>query len=131
MISCTKLRVIQQGVIFYDNSHLRETMVERKLISTTDKQGANRPRKDKYNQVSMKTAGHSRNDTSPSGHSRCQGGMNESYIQQNAKHIIDWINLNSNYERLEINKNAEEEGGENEEEEVRKNNFSKSHLDKN
>ena len=131
MISCTKLRVIQQGVIFYDNSHLRETMVERKLISTTDKQGANRPRKDnKYNQVSMKTAGHSRNDTSPSGHSRCQVGMNESYIQQNAKQIIDWINLNS-YERLEINKNAEEEGGENEEEEVRKNNFPKSHLDKN
>ena len=82
MISCTKLRVIQQGVIFYDNSHLRETKVER-LISTTDKLGANRPKKDdKYNQVSMKTAGHSRNDTSPSGHSRCQVGMNESYIQQ-------------------------------------------------
>ena len=57
MISCTKLRVIQQGVIFYDNSHLRETMVEWKLISTTDKLGANRPRKDdKYNQVSMNTA---------------------------------------------------------------------------
>ena len=51
MISCTKLRVIQQGVIFDYNSHLRETMVERKLISTTDKQGANRPRKDdKHNQ---------------------------------------------------------------------------------
>ena len=51
MISCTKLRVIQQGVIFYDNSHLRETKVERKLISTTDKLGANRPRKDdKYNE---------------------------------------------------------------------------------
>ena len=83
MISCTKLRVIQQGVIFYDDNHLRETKVERKLISTTDKLGANRPRKDdKYNQVSMKTAGQSRNDTSPSGHSRCQVGMNESYIQQ-------------------------------------------------
>ena len=83
MISCTKLRVIQQGVIFYDNSHSTEMMVERKLTSTADKQGANRPRKDdKYNQVSMKTTGHSRNDTSPSGHSRCQVGMNESYIQQ-------------------------------------------------
>ena len=46
MISLTKLRVIQQGVIFDYNSHLRETMVERKLISTTDKQGATRPRKD-------------------------------------------------------------------------------------
>ena len=39
-------------------------MIERKLISTTDKQGANRPRKDdKHNQVTTKTAGHSRNDT--------------------------------------------------------------------
>ena len=64
MISFTKLRVIQQGAIFDYNSHLRETIVQRKLISTTDKQGANRPRKDdKHNQVTTKTAGHSRNDT--------------------------------------------------------------------
>ena len=46
MISFTKLRIIQHGVIFDYNSHLRETMIERKLISTKDKQGANRPRKD-------------------------------------------------------------------------------------
>ena len=65
------------------NSHLRETMVERKLISTTDKKGANTPRKNnKHNQVSTKTAGHGRSDTSPSGHSRCQVGTNESCIQQ-------------------------------------------------
>ena len=64
MISCSKIKSNSARFIFDYNSHLRETMIERKLISTTDKQGANRPRKDdKHNQVTTKTAGHSRNDT--------------------------------------------------------------------
>ena len=83
MISFTKLRIIQHGVIFDYNSHFRETMIKRKLMSTKDKQGANRPRKDhKHNQVCTKTAGHSRNDACRSGHSRRQIVINESYFQQ-------------------------------------------------
>ena len=47
-------------------------------MSTTDKHGANRPRKnDEHNQVCTKTAGHSRNDACQSGHSRRQDAINE------------------------------------------------------
>ena len=111
MISFTKLRVIQQGAIFDYNSHLGETMVQRKLISTTDKQGANRPRKDdKHNQVSTKNAGRPQQKWYKPLWAVSVTSWHEWILHQtNAKQIIDWINLNSNYERLDIKNIAEEE----------------------